>query len=128
MERFTATGRRTAVLLLGLGLGLPVHVAAQAPRREVVRPVDFATSQDDNLFSLQRSQEQIHAYETALQELDRGEHEAAVERLHKLLQADNGGVVPVGPGRYVGLRVAVVVAMANLPAPAQQPKTLPATF
>lgn len=120
MERFTATGRRTAVLLLGLGLGLPVHVAAQAPRREVVRPVDFATSQDDNLFSLQRSQEQIHAYETALQELDRGEHEAAVERLHKLLQADNGGVVPVGPGRYVGLRVAVVVAMANLPAPAQQ--------
>lgn len=118
MERFAATGRRTAVLLLGLGL--TVGLAAQAPRREVVRPVDFATSQDDNLFSLQRSQEQIHAYETALQELDRGEHQAAVERLHRLLQADTGGVVPVGPGRYVGLRVAVVVAMANLSAPAQQ--------
>ncbi|MBL8738794.1 MAG: PQQ-binding-like beta-propeller repeat protein, partial [Planctomycetes bacterium] len=118
MERFAATGRRTAVLLLGLGL--PGGLAAQAPHREVVRPVDFATSQDDNLFSLQRSQEQIHAYETALQELDRGEHQAAVERLHRLLQADTGGVVPVGPGRYVGLRVAVVVAMANLPAAAQQ--------
>lgn len=103
---------------LAAALALPL-VAQQPPVRSVVRPVEFSTSQDDNLFSLLRSQEHIHAYEEALDEIARGEHETAVDRLHRLLQTEAGGVVPVGPGRFVGLRLAVVTALANLPAAAQ---------
>lgn len=105
-------------LLAVLGCLLGWLPAQTPPTRTVVRPVDFSTSQDDNLFSLLRSQEHIHTYEEALDEIGRGEHEQAVERLHRLLLVEAGGVVPVGPGRYLGLRLAVVTAMANLPAAA----------
>lgn len=105
-------------LAVAMALLLPL-VAQEPPARSVVRPVEFSTSQDDNLFSLLRSQEHIHAYEEALDEIVRGEHETAVDRLHRLLQTEAGGVVPVGPGRFVGLRLAAVTALANLPAAAQ---------
>lgn len=90
-------------------------LAAQLPQRELPRPQEFIASQDDNLFSLARSQEEIHLLEQAIEELGRGQHAAAVARLHRLLQADSGGVVPVGPGRFLGMRLAAVQTMANLP-------------
>lgn len=89
--------------------------AQQPPHRQVETAVDFATGQDDNLFSLVRSQEQIHAYRTALAEIAAGEHRTGVEKLHAVLQEDGGGVVPVAPGRFLGLRLATVLALANLP-------------
>lgn len=84
------------------------------PIRAVPKPIDFATSQNDNLFSLVRSQDDIHALETAIQELSAGENDAAVRRLHELLRVDPVGVVPVAPGRYVGTRSAVVAVLANM--------------
>jgi outer membrane protein assembly factor BamB len=90
--------------------------AQQPPQRELPRPMEFLGSQDDNLFSLTRSQEDIHEFEQALGELSSGEAGAAVERLHKLLLTEGGGIVPVAPGRFLGLRLAVVTTLANLPA------------
>lgn len=100
--------------LLGTAVG-----AQQPPARQVETAVDFATGQDDNLFSLVRSQEQIHAFSTALAEIAAGEHRSGVEKLHAVLTEDSGGVVPVAPGRFLGLRLATVLALANLPPAAQ---------
>jgi outer membrane protein assembly factor BamB len=85
------------------------------PLRELPEPQEFVTGQDDNLFSLLRSQDNIHEFEQALAELARDDAVAAVERLHRLLQNDTGGVVPIGPGRFLGLRLAAVTRLANLP-------------
>ena len=102
-----------SALLLLAGAG-PV-LAQRPPVRVVPRPIDFSAGQDDNLFSVLRSHDQNHALEEAQAELERGEHAAAVERLHRLIQTDQGGVVPVAPGRFLGLRLAVVTTLANLP-------------
>lgn len=85
------------------------------PLRTAPKPIDFATSQNDNLFSLVRSQDDIHALEIAINELAAGEHEVAVRRLHELLRVDPVGVVPVAPGRYLGTRNAVIAVLANMP-------------
>ena len=84
------------------------------PTRTIPKPIDFATSQNDNLFSLTRSQDDIYLLETAIAELADGEHDAAVRRLHELLRIDPVGVVPIAPGRYLGTRAAVVAVLANL--------------
>lgn len=97
--------------------GIP---AQQRPQREVTRPLEFSTGQDDNLFSLRRSQENIHEWDLALGELETGEVTPAVERLHKLLQDEFGGVAPIGPGLFQGLRLAVVTTMANMSPAAKQ--------
>ena len=89
-------------------------VAQHTPRRTVPKPIDFATSQNDNLFSLVRSQDDIHSLEQALEELSNGKPEAAVRRLHELLRVDPHGVVPVAPGRFLGIRTAVVTVLANM--------------
>ncbi len=99
------------LLVLTIAASLP---AQRAPERAPLRPMEFSASQDDNLFSLGRSQEDIHQWEVALGELERGEHRLAVERLHKLLGSEIGGVVPIAPGRFVGLRLAVVQTLANM--------------
>lgn len=88
--------------------------AQWSPIRTVPKPIDFATSQNDNLFSLVRSQDDIHALETAIRELADGKQEAAVRRLHELMRVDPVGVVPVAPGRYLGTRSAVVAVLANM--------------
>lgn len=88
--------------------------AQHTPRRTVPKPIDFATSQNDNLFSLVRSQDDIHSLEQAIEELTAGKHDAAVRRLHELLRIDPHGVVPVAPGRFLGLRTAVVTVLANM--------------
>ena len=115
--RSRAAGRRfpTLVGLLAcIGLAIPLS-AQRVAQRQVETPVDFKTSQDDNLFSLLRSQDHIHEFEEALRELAADDSKAAVSRLHALLQIENGGVVPVGPRRFVGLRLAVILTLANLP-------------
>ena len=116
-QQAQATARRAAALvLLGfvVALGLSSTASAQwRPVRRVPRPIDFATSQNDNLFSLVRSQDDIHTLETAIEELAAGEHEAAVRRLHELLRVDPPGVVPVAPGQYCGTRGAVVARLAT---------------
>jgi outer membrane protein assembly factor BamB len=94
---------------LATALCLP---AQRVPTREQPRPI--TTGEQDNLFSLTRSQEDIHQWELGLQELEAGTFPAAVERLHRLLQNDSGGVVPIAPGRFFGLRLAVLTTMANL--------------
>lgn len=124
-----AAGRRPAAAArCGLTTTLALLAAAalpaqrdphRPPQRTVETAIDFSTGQDDNLFSVLRSQDNIHAFEEGLGEIAAGEVRAGVERLHRLLQTENGGVVPVAPGRFLGLRLAVVTAMANL-SPAQK--------
>jgi outer membrane protein assembly factor BamB len=106
--------RTPAWALVLLLAATPTPLAAQVPQRQVETPIDFVTSQDDNLFSLLRSQDQIHEFESGLQELATGEVKAGVARLHKLLAVENGGVVPVSSGRFLGLRLAIVLTLANL--------------
>ncbi|MBZ0152130.1 MAG: hypothetical protein K8J09_11425, partial [Planctomycetes bacterium] len=105
---------RLLACLLPLALAVP-GLGQRPPQRQLCNPVEFTTSQDDNLFSLVRSQEQIHLWQVALTELEAGDFAAAVQRLHGVMQADTGGVVPVSPGRFLGLRLAVVQTLANLP-------------
>lgn len=103
-----------AAAFLALGITTGQATAQHTPRRTVPTPIDFATSQNDNLFSLVRSQDDIHALEQALEELESGKHDSAVRRLHELMRVDPPGVVPVAPGRFLGLRNAVVTVLANM--------------
>jgi outer membrane protein assembly factor BamB len=89
--------------------------AQRPPQRVVESPIDFTTGQDDNLYSVLRAQEQIHALEQGLAEIASGEVRTGVERLHRILAGDAPGVVPVAPGRFLGLRLATTMALANLP-------------
>ncbi|MGB3967199.1 MAG: hypothetical protein WBO45_10730, partial [Planctomycetota bacterium] len=89
--------------------------AQRPPVRAVEAPIEFVTGQSDNLFSVLRSQDHIHEFEEGRREIDAGEHKAGVTRLVNLLRVENGGVVPVAPGRFLGLRFAVVTTLANLP-------------
>lgn len=118
MHHLTASAR--AVLALASALTCGPLLAQRLPERTPLTPMEFSASQDDNLFSLSRSQEDIHQWEVALDELERGEHRAAVERLHKLLTTEIGGVVPIAPSRFVGLRLAVVQTLANMSPSATQ--------
>lgn len=102
-----------------LAAACPAPAGAQeGTLRSVPEPHEFVTTQDDSLYSLTRSQEDIHGWELAREELARGDVTAAVERLHELLRRESGGVVAVGPDRFLALRHAVVLTLANL-SPAQ---------
>lgn len=120
MESKAQARNRAPVAVLKLLAGavtllLTASASAQwRPTRSVPKPIDFATSQNDNLFSLVRSQDDIHTLETAIRELAEGKNDAAVRRLHELLRIDPIGVVPVAPGRYLGTRNAVVAVLANM--------------
>ena len=120
-----------AIALSGFALaqgGAPAESGAPAPagtgaaataqdppasRREVPKPVEFTGPQGDSLYSVTRSQEDIHEWEQARTELESGEHATGVDRLHKLLQKDSGGVVATGPMSYAGLRLAALLTLAN---------------
>lgn len=106
---------RSTLLIVLSWLGTTAVPAQTPPRREIPVPGEFVASHDDNLFSLQRSHDDIHEFERALGELQAGEFGPAVDRLHRLLQVESGGVMPVAPGRFYGLRLAVVLTLANLP-------------
>jgi len=110
------TNKLTSAILLPVSLLAVTSTAAaqHKPQRSVPKPIDFATSQNDNLFSLVRSQDDIHAIELAQEELAEGKNEAAVRRLHELLRIDPGGVIPVAPGRYLGIRTVIVTVLANM--------------
>lgn len=114
------TGTSWAACLLWAACPWAPLAAQQPSNRAVETPIDFNTGQDDNLYLVLRSQDNIHAYEQGLAEIAAGDHRAGVERLHRLLLTENGGVVAVSPGRYLGLRQCVITAMANLPAAARQ--------
>lgn len=104
---------RSTSLVLAL---LLTTVAARAQtRRAVPTPQEFVTTQDDSLFSLTRSQEDVHQWERAREDLAKGEFATAVERLHRNLQEEVGGSAAIGPMRFVGLRHALVLELANLP-------------
>jgi hypothetical protein len=110
---------RFAVLVAAMLAGT---APAQAPARELPpsTPQEFVIGQptqrdSDSLFSINRSQEDIHEFEVACAELAGSDFKAAVDRLHRLLQHESGGVLPIGPGRFWGLRLAVVLRLANLP-------------
>lgn len=108
------TVNRTRTLLpLLLTTALPTLCAQQ--KRVLPTPQEFVTTQDDSLFSLTRSQEDVYAWEQAREEIAAGNFASAVERLHRVLQSESGGVVAIGPNRFVGLRVALVMELANLP-------------
>lgn len=113
-NRFASPFVAGVLTLLAAALTSNQSTAQHTPHRTVPEPIDFATSQNDNLFSLVRSQDDIHALETALTELREGKHDAAVRRLHELLRLDPRGVVPVAPGRFLGIRTAVVTVLANM--------------
>jgi outer membrane protein assembly factor BamB len=128
-DRPTRSGAALALAIAAVLLAEPATAqqlpSHEPPARVLPTPIDFATSQDDNLFSLVRSQDDIHNWELALRELEQGEHRAAVQRLHELLASASPGVVPVAPGRFLGLRHAVVLTLANVsPAAAAAYETL----
>ncbi|MEQ1632523.1 MAG: PQQ-binding-like beta-propeller repeat protein, partial [Planctomycetota bacterium] len=106
---------KTRTLLLPFATLLPLCAIPAQTRRAVPQPQEFVTTQDDSLFSLTRSQEDVHEWEQARQDLQNGSVETAVERLHRVLQQEIGGTVAVGPNRFVGLRHALVLELANLP-------------
>ncbi|MEY4830650.1 MAG: hypothetical protein RLZZ562_2446 [Planctomycetota bacterium] len=106
---------RPRTLLLPLLLSTALPSALAQTRRVMPTPQEFVTTQDDSLFSLTRSQDSVHEWEQAREELAQGSHQAAVERLHRVLLAENGGTVAIGPNRFLGLRSALVMEMANLP-------------
>jgi outer membrane protein assembly factor BamB len=111
----------TAAARLRRRLAVPVWLCAAAAgplaaqERQLPRPQEFVTTQEDSLFSLVRSQEDVHQWEQALADRDRGDHQSAAERLHRLLQTEIGGAAAIGPNRFIGLRHAVVLTLANLP-------------
>ncbi len=105
---------RTCTLLpLLLTTALPVLCAQH--QRVLPSPQEFVTTQDDSLFSLTRSQEDVHAWEQAREEIAAGNFATGVERLHRVLQSESGGAVSIGPNRFVSLRLALVMELANLP-------------
>ena len=106
--------RRSLFLVLAAAAAAALPAQSVRSVDDLPRPVEFVTAHDDSLYSLPRSQEDIHNWESALGELAAGQLQAAVERLHQLLQHETGGVVPVGGGRYYGLRQCVVLTLANL--------------
>lgn len=113
-SRLAAGLQLVGIMAVGIMAFTTTAIAQHTPRRTVPKPIDFATSQNDNLFSLVRSQDDIHSLEQAIEELTAGKHDAAVRRLHELLRIDPHGVVPVAPGRFLGLRTAVVTVLANM--------------
>ncbi|GDY03127.1 hypothetical protein LBMAG49_24560 [Planctomycetota bacterium] len=107
------------ILHLLLATVFAVVAVAQTQQRKVFSPQEFTGPQDDSLYSVTRSQEDIHEWEQAREELANGEAATAVERLHRLLQRDSGGVVPIGPFRFAAQHLAALMTLANLPATAQ---------
>ena len=81
----------------------------------------------DSLYSLPRSQEEIHEWRTAGQNLASGNYEEAVVRLHRLLIEDSGGVLPIG-SHFHGLRKGVIVHVHDIFLPYDYQRNLLRTF
>ena len=71
----------------------------------------------DGMFSLPRSQDAIAEWQDARAEIKEANYDAAVERLHRLLQRGTFGVLPIlgGVDRWEGMRHAVVRTLRELP-------------
>ena len=77
---------------------------------------------DDNksLFSIPRSQDDIHALKMAQTDSAAGRFASAAERLHALLERDRHGLIPTSTGIYLGMRTAVIRTLRALPAAGQE--------
>ena len=69
----------------------------------------------ESLFSVPRSQDDIHEWKLARTNIQEGNFRAAVERLHELLRHGRRGVVPITKKRYKGLRTAVIETLTRMP-------------
>ncbi len=92
-----------ATFLLGLLFCAPTPAPAQA--------------EGSGLYSLPRTQDDLAELLRARQEIEEGTFDAAVQRLHELLQYERSGVVPtpVGIERFYGIRHAVIRELRELP-------------
>jgi len=107
----TQTPRWLLVVALATCFGL-AELAAQRRRGDG----SFgAVGGNDSLFSVPRSQDDIHEWRQAKANIEAADYSTAVERLHRLLRRDRPGVVPLGGKRYMGLRTAVLETLAAMP-------------
>ena len=104
-----------ALAAIVLGGTLP----GQRPPRRPVQPYRYVQG-SDSLFSVPRSQDDIHEWRLARANVREGDYVAAVERLHQLLRRGRPGVVPLDRRRYLGLRTAVLETLAALPEAGQK--------
>lgn len=93
-----------ALAILGLSL-VPGQATAQ------IRVAD----ENKSLFSIPRSQDDIHALRMARADAAEGRFAHAVERLHTLLERDRHGLMPTRTGLYLGMRTAVIRTLRDLP-------------
>ena len=73
-------------------------------------------TQNNGIFSLPRSQDDIARWLEAREDIAAGRFAAAAQRLHDLLATGGNGIVPTtAPRRFLGLRAAVVATLRELP-------------
>lgn len=114
----TPRSRWLMPVTLALALGT---VAADLAAQRRGRRVFGGVGSSDSLFSVPRSQDDIHEWRQARASIQSGDYATAVERLQRLLQRDRHGVVPVlGGKRYLGLRTAVLETLAAMPEAGQE--------
>jgi outer membrane protein assembly factor BamB len=97
---------------LRLGLAAAIAVSGAWLRAQDELPLTRG-----RLFSLQRSQDDIHDWLTATEDIGNQRWTEAVERLHELLQRGRPGIVPLDKSgtRFLGLRYAVILSLRELP-------------
>jgi outer membrane protein assembly factor BamB len=105
--------RRARLLPLGplLALALPCTAHAQED-----------VFQSSGLYSLPRSQDDVHEWRMAKSAIENGDVGGAVEMLHRLLQRNRHGVAQTidGVDRFIGMRAAVVQTLRDLPPAGRQ--------
>ncbi len=116
MRKLTQLGLTTIALAL-LGLATLPTLSAQRYWRE----------DQQSLFSLPRSQDDIHKCRMAQADVQAGRYLEAVERLHSLLSKGQPGVIPLtdetgsnSRERFLGLRLQVLKVLASLPPAGQE--------
>ncbi len=70
---------------------------------------------EESLLSVPRSQDDMHQLREAQREIDEKSYGAAISRLHSLLRDARKGLFEVAPGRYLGMRTAVIRTLRELP-------------
>jgi outer membrane protein assembly factor BamB len=78
-------------------------------------PAQWGGTTDEPLYSIPRSQDDIHEVRLADREIREQEFTSAVERLHLLLRRGRKGLLEIVPGRYVGMRSAIIGRLRDMP-------------
>lgn len=99
-----------AFALAAFGSPLCMELAAQ-------RGMEAFNQDRGRLFSLPRAQDDAYEWSEARQEIEAGQFDSAVQRLHTLLQQGRPGVVSIDTlgERFLGLRTAVTQTLRDLP-------------